>query len=79
MVSKYPFSEIPNPILLGIKRKNKNKIYCTKGHKNEKLILLHGQRICKKCNKVSRKKATQKYLAKKVDQKSKKFQFFGVS
>ena len=75
--SKY-FSEIPNEILLGIMRKNKSKIYCSKGH-DEKLTLLHGQRICKICNKISRKKSSQKYLAKKVDQKSKKFTFFGVS
>tara|TARA_R110000787_G_scaffold71744_1_gene159680 strand:+ start:396 stop:623 length:228 start_codon:yes stop_codon:yes gene_type:complete len=74
-----PYSSIiPNEILLGIKRKNKNKIYCTK-HNTEKLSLLHGQRICIICNKKSRKKSSQKYLAKKVDQKSKKFQFFGVS
>ena len=72
MVSKY-FSEIPNEILLGIKRKNKNKIYCTKGHKNEKLILLHGQRICKICNKISRNKSSKKYLQKKEMAKMVKF------
>ena len=70
--SKYPFSEIPNEILLGIKRKNKNKIYCSKGH-DEKLTLLHGQRICKICNKISRKKSSQKYLEKKQKIKSSKF------
>ena len=72
--SKY-FSEIPNEILIGLMRKNKNKVYCSKGHENEKLILLHGQRICKKCNKISRKKSSQKYLDKKKAESEKKFHF----
>jgi len=68
-----PYSSIiPNEILLGIMRKNKNKIYCTK-HNTEKLSLLHGQRICKICNKISRKKSSQKYLEKKQKIKSSKF------
>ena len=55
-------------------KKNKNKIYCTKGH-DEKLSLLHGQRICKICNKISRKKSSQKYLEKKRIESEKKFHF----
>ena len=70
-----PYSSIiPNEILLGIMKKNKNKIYCTKGH-DEKLSLLHGQRICKICNKISRKKSSQKYLEKKRIESEKKFHF----
>ena len=65
-------STIPNDILIGLMRKNKNKIYCTK-HNTEKLSLLHGQRICKICNKISRKKSSQKYLEKKQKIKSSKF------
>lgn len=71
--SKY-FSEIPNEILIGLMRKNKNKIYCTKGH-DEKLSLLHGQRICKICNKISRNKSSKKYLEKKRIESEKKFHF----
>ena len=69
--SKY-FSEIPNEILIGLMRKNKNKIYCTK-HKTEKLSLLHGQRICKICNKISRNKSSKKYFQKKEMAKMVKF------
>ena len=71
--SKYN-SEIPNPILIGIMKKNKNRIYCSKGH-DEKLTLLHGQRICKKCNLESRKKSSKKYLDKKRIESEKKFHF----
>ena len=70
-----PYSSIiPNEILIGLMRKNKNKIYCTK-HKTEKLSLLHNQRICKICNKISRKKSSQKYLEKKRIESEKKFHF----
>ena len=71
MVSKY-FSEIPNPILLGIKHRMKAKVFCSY-HLDEKLSLLHGQRICKICNKISRKKSSQKYFEKKQKEKSAKF------
>ena len=69
--SKY-FSEIPADILLGIKHRMKNKIFCSY-HLDEKLSLLHGQRICKICNKISRKKSSQKYLEKKQKEKSESF------
>lgn len=71
--SKY-FSEIPADILLGIKHRMKNKIFCSY-HLDEKLSLLHGQRICKICNKISRKKSSQKYLEKKRIESEKKFHF----
>ena len=71
MVSKY-FSEIPNPILLGIKHRMKIKVFCSY-HLDEKLKLLHGQRICKICNKISRNKSAKKYLQKKELAKSAKF------
>tara|TARA_R110000823_G_scaffold280918_1_gene399094 strand:- start:35 stop:265 length:231 start_codon:yes stop_codon:yes gene_type:complete len=69
--SKYPFP-ISDKMLMIVKTKNKKKIYCSKGH-DEKLTLLHGQRICKKCNKISRKKSSQRYLLKKEKEKSESF------
>lgn len=69
--SKYPFP-ISDKMLMIVKTKNKNKIYCTK-HNTEKLSLLHGQRICKICNKISRKKSSQKYFEKKQKEKSESF------
>ena len=71
--SKY-FSEIPADILLGIKHKMKNKIFCSY-HLDEKLSLFHGTRRCQICNKISRKKSSQKYLEKKRIESEKKFHF----
>ena len=65
-------STIPNEILLGIKHRMKVKVFCSY-HLDEKLSLLHGQRICKICNKISRKKSSQKYLEKKQKEKSESF------
>mgnify|MGYP003644733468 CR=1 FL=1 len=75
--SKY-FSEIPNPILLGIKHRMKIKVFCSY-HLDEKLSKVGKQRVCKICNKRQKNEASKRYQSKKVDQKSKKFQFFGVS
>ena len=70
-----PYSSIiPNDILIGIMRQNKKKIFCSY-HLDEKLILLHGQKCCIICNKISRKKSSKKYLEKKRIESEKKFHF----
>ena len=72
MVSKYPFSEIPNHVLLGIKHRMKIKVFCSY-HLDEKLKLLHGQRVCVICNKRQKQEASKRYLQKKELAKSAKF------
>tara|TARA_B110000495_G_scaffold176849_1_gene168571 strand:- start:42 stop:272 length:231 start_codon:yes stop_codon:yes gene_type:complete len=69
--SKY-FSEIPADILLGIKHRMKNKIFCSY-HLDEKLKLLHGQRVCIICNKRQKREGSKRYLQKKELAKSAKF------
>ena len=71
-------STIPNDILLGIKHRMKNKIYCSY-HKDEKLSLCYNQRVCKICNKRQKREGSKRYLKKKENEKNAKFQFFGVS
>ena len=72
MVSKYPFSEIPNPILLGIKHRRKNKIFCSY-HLDEKLSKVGKQRVCKICNKRQKNEASKRYQLKKEKEKNAKF------
>jgi hypothetical protein len=71
MVSKY-FSEIPNPILLGIKHRMKAKVFCSY-HLDEKLSKVGNQRVCKICNKRQHIEGSKRYLQKKELAKSAKF------
>ena len=71
MVSKY-FSEIPNPILLGIKHRMKAKVFCSY-HLDEKLSKVGKQRVCKICNKRQKREGSKRYLQKKELAKSAKF------
>ena len=69
--SKY-FSEIPNPILSGIKHRMKIKVFCSY-HLDEKLSKVGKQRVCKICNKRQKREGSKRYLQKKELAKSAKF------
>lgn len=74
-------SKYENPIsetkLMWIKAKMKNKSKCVNGHEFDNRIKSRGKwiRNCSICLKVSKTRATKKYLAKIQTEKNKSFHF----